>query len=104
MRKRLVHVLVDVQSIEEDGCIFVRHQVVGEAVLGNDLSLDQIRVLFVAVDDLKDPFSVVMRVQDLVEPRISLRFIEKLGQFLDGNLFGGRDLAEEIVNVRSWTQ
>ena len=49
------------------------------------------------------PFLVVLRVENLVEPRISLLLVQKLDQLGSGDRLCLADRLVDVVNVCSWT-
>ena len=103
--QRLVHVLVDVQPVQEHGGVLVAHQVPGEPLLPDGLLLDQLGVSLVPVDDLHHPGLVVVGVKDLVKSGVSLFLVEKVDKFgtLDHILPTTVDGSEEFVNIVSRT-
>jgi len=77
VRQRLVHVHVKVQSIKKDGCIFVTHQVANQAILWNSVGYFELLIRLVCVDDFSSTFLVVQRVQNFIEPRVTLLLIQE---------------------------
>lgn len=66
VRQRLVHVHVDVEAVEEDRRVLVRHQVPNEAVLREEALFGQLGVRLVGGDDLLDALLIVERVKDFI--------------------------------------
>ncbi len=71
--QRLVHVLVQVESVQKDWRIVVRHQVVVEALDAQSLLFTKVFVHLVGVYQSQDAGPVVVGEQDLVEARIALK-------------------------------
>ena len=93
--------LVDVEPIEKDWRVFVRHEIVGESVDRDDGLGHVFRILFVVVNNLHHPLRVVMRVQDLVQPRVPLLLVQELDQGVlrDDGVFAFSTSSETIVNL-----
>jgi hypothetical protein len=69
----LVHVLVDLEAVGEDGRVVVRHQVVVEALDGQLLLVAVGLVGLVEADQAQYAVAVVVWKNDLVEARIALK-------------------------------
>lgn len=84
----LVHFHVLVQPVQEHRRILVGHQVAHEAVFGQQFVGAHLLVLFVRVDDLAGALFLVQRVQDLVQARITLLFVQKIDELVDIDVVG----------------
>lgn len=88
MRQRLIHVHVDIQTIQKHRSILIRHQVSNEAILREVLRIACIFRYFVGVNDLQGALFIIKRVQNLVESRIALLLIQEVDELLDVDLIG----------------
>ena len=76
--QRLLHVLVDVEPVQEHGRIVVRHQIVVEALYAHLLACLERLVGLVRVYDAEDAIAVVVGKDDLVEAWVALKLVAKL--------------------------
>jgi len=86
VREGLVHVHVDVEAVQENGSIFIGHEVTDETFLAETILSLEILNLLVVLDDFTHSFLIVEWVEDFVEARIPLLLIQEVNELRDINV------------------
>ena len=102
MAKRLIHVVIDFQTIEEDRGVFIGHQVSGQPITGEIAPILVVRAQFVMIDDSQCTFRIVVRKENFVQPGITLGFVQPFDELLRGDvIFPSGELIEQGGDVRA---
>jgi hypothetical protein len=82
VREGLVHVHVNVQSVQKDWSVLIGHEVANESILGEAIGSLELFVWFISLNYLGGPLIIVEWVENLIETRIPLFVIQEIDELV----------------------